>query len=91
MQRESSHLPAHALRSFLIACALAVLVLLSAVAVAGACRAGPSAHPGKAPSVPVSNGGSPRTTPPKPAPPAKACPAQARGNPKTGRCDSYRY
>jgi hypothetical protein len=86
MQRESSHLPANALRSFLVAFALATLVLLSAVAVAGACRTS-SAHPGKAPAV----ASTPRTTAPKQAPPTKACPASTRYNPKTGRCDKYRF
>jgi len=95
MQRNSSHLQAHALRSFLLACGLAALILLSAVAVAGACRAGSSSRPGKAPaSSPVSrgNGGStPGTTARKPAPGVKVCPASTRYNPKTGRCDRYRY
>jgi len=94
MQQDSSRLQAHAFRSFLLACGLAALVLLSVVAVAGACRVGSSSRPGKAPSsVPASrvNSGPPRTTAPKSAPIAKACPASARYNPKTARCDSYRF
>jgi hypothetical protein len=87
MQRESSHLPANALRSFLVTCVLAALVLFSAVAVAGACPASSSAHPGKAPAV----ASAPRTTAPKQASPMKACPASTRYNPKTGRCDKYRF
>jgi hypothetical protein len=95
MHRKSSHLQAHAFRSLLLACGLAALILFSAVAVAAACRTGPSSRPDKAPSsVPISpgNGGSaPRTTAPKPAPGAKACPASTRYNPKTGRCERYRF
>jgi hypothetical protein len=94
MQQDSSKLQAHAFRSFLIACGLAALVLLSVVAAAGARLAGSSSRPGKAPSSVAAsrvNASPPRTTAPKAAPIAKACPASTRYKPKTARCDSYRF
>jgi hypothetical protein len=94
MHRDSSHLQAEALRSALLICGLAALVLVFAVTVAAACRAGAS-HPGKAPSSqsvsPGKAGSAPSTSKPKPAPPVKACPASTRLNPKTGRCERYRF
>ncbi|HEY5160682.1 MAG TPA: hypothetical protein VII83_06375 [Gaiellaceae bacterium] len=84
MQQESRH--KRSFRSFVLACALAALLLLSTVTAAAACRPGSSARPGKAPVAP-----SKAVPTPKPAPSVKACPSSARYNPKTGSCERYRF
>jgi hypothetical protein len=95
MYRTSSHLQARAFRSLLLAGGLAALILLSLVGAAGACQKGSSSRSVKAPTpAPVSRSGggsSPSTSVPGPAPSVKACPASTRYNPKTGRCDRYRF
>ncbi|MHB8059596.1 MAG: hypothetical protein ACYDHO_02030 [Gaiellaceae bacterium] len=84
MPKESPH--NGVARSLALACALAALVLLSAAAVAGACRARALARPSKAPVAP-----SKLAPKPKQAPSVKACPSSARYNPKTGSCERYRF
>ncbi|MGC9974606.1 MAG: hypothetical protein ABSC36_04365 [Gaiellaceae bacterium] len=88
MRQESSHRQARTFRPLLLVCCLALIVVLSLVAGAGACRISSPQRGGNVPSPPVTSTGRGGTAPvgakPKPAPPVKACAASSR-------CQQFRY